>query len=185
SYLTQSRDLSSAAAGYAVSGYWLGLTLGRFLISPAAERAGLPPARMMYGCLAGAAALSAVAWMAPGPVSVSVALAGLGFCLGPVFPTMMAVTPRLARPGLVPTAIGVMNSGSVIGGSALPWLAGVIAQGSGMWTLLPYAIVLALLQVAIWRPLAARLTAPPACQSRLGGGASRRPGEPERRRRSA
>lgn len=182
SYLTQSRGLASAPAGYAVSGYWLGLTLGRFLISPAAGRLGLTPARMMYGCLAAAAAMSALTWMAPGPVPAGAALAGLGFFLGPVFPTMMSVTPRLARPGLVPTAIGVMNSGSVIGGAALPWLAGVIAQGSGMWTLLPYAIVLALVQVAIWRPLTARFT---DSQVRSEAGASQRPGEPGRRRRSA
>lgn len=185
SYLTQSRGLGSAAAGYAVSGYWLGLTVGRFVISPLAERAGLAAGRMLYGCLAGAAVASGLAWMAPGPATTSAALAVLGFFLGPVFPTMMAVTPRLARRGLVPTAIGVMNSGSVIGGAALPWLAGVIAQGSGMWTLLPYAIVLALVQVALWRPLAARLMLPAASRARSGDGASPRPGEPERPRRSA
>lgn len=184
SYLTQSRMLASAPAGYAVSGYWLGLALGRFLISPVAQRAGLGPARMLYGCLAGAAAMAAVAWAAPGPVTASVALAVLGFFLGPVFPTMMSVTPGLVRGELVPTAIGVMNAGSVIGGSALPWLAGVIAQGAGLWTLLPYAIVLAVVLAAIWRPLAVRLTRLPV-SPRSGERASLPPEEPEPRRRSA
>jgi fucose permease len=36
SYLVQARALPAALAGYTVSGYWLGLTVGRFLISPVA-----------------------------------------------------------------------------------------------------------------------------------------------------
>jgi fucose permease len=156
SYLTQARGLAGTLAGYAVSGYWLGLTAGRFLISPLAARAGMTTARMMYACLSGITAAAALAWLAPGAAAASAALVALGFFLGPVFPTTMSITPRLTTPGLVPTAIGVMNAGSVIGGSALPWLAGVIAQGAGIWTLLPYAIALAALQFAVWRPLAAR-----------------------------
>ncbi|HEY1699037.1 MAG TPA: MFS transporter [Trebonia sp.] len=157
SYLVQGRGLGGTLAGYSVSGYWLGLTAGRFLISPLAQWAGLTTTRMMYGCLAGITAASALAWLAPEAAAASAALVLLGFFLGPVFPTTMSVTPAFTAPELVPTAIGVMNAGSVIGGSALPWLAGVIGQEAGLWTLLPYAIVLALFQFAAWRPLAARI----------------------------
>ena len=48
SYLAQARGLSGALAGYSVSGYWLGLTVGRFLISPIAARIGATTASMMY-----------------------------------------------------------------------------------------------------------------------------------------
>jgi fucose permease len=50
-----------------------------------------------------------------------------------------------------------MNAASVIGGSALPWLAGTIAQNAGMTALLPFAAALALAQFAVWRPIARRL----------------------------
>jgi hypothetical protein len=36
-------------------------------------------------------------------------------------------------------------------------LAGTIAQSAGMRMLLPFTIVLALAQFAVWRPIAARL----------------------------
>jgi fucose permease len=161
SYLVQGRGLGGTIAGYAVSGYWLGLTAGRFLISPLAARAGLTTSRMMYACLTGITAAATLAWLAPDAAAASAALVVLGFFLGPVFPTTMAITPRLTTPELVPTAIGVMNAGSVIGGSALPWLAGVITQDTGIWTLLPFALALALLQFAAWRPLAARIRSAP------------------------
>jgi fucose permease len=86
----------------------------------------------------------------------------LGFFLGPVFPTTMAIAPRLTSARLAATAIGVMNAGSMVGGAALPWLAGAIGQSRGIWTLLPFTVTLALLQLAVWRSLAARIRAPRA-----------------------
>jgi fucose permease len=156
SYLVQTRALPDSLAGYTISGFWLGLTLGRFLISPIAARAGATTAAMIYACLAGISAAIVAAWVSPAVVAC-VAFGLLGFFLGPVFPTTMAVVPRLTRPRLVPTAIGVMNAGAVIGGSALPWLAGTLAQNAGMWVLLPFILTLSLAQFAVWRPIAARL----------------------------
>ncbi len=157
SYLVQARALPESIASYTISGYWLGLTLGRFLISPIAARVGATTARMIYACLAGVTAAAALAWLSPA-VLACVALGLLGFLLGPVFPTTMAVAPRLTQARLVPTAIGVMNAAAVGGGSALPWLAGAIAQSAGMWVLLPFALTLAIVQFAVWRPIAGRLS---------------------------
>jgi fucose permease len=157
SYLVQARGLTGTLAGYSVSGYWLGLTVGRFLISPVATRTGVTTVGMMYACLAGITAAATLAWLSPTAAAASAALVLLGFFLGPVFPTTMAIAPRLTTPRLAPAAIGVMNAGSVVGGAGLPWLAGVIAQGTGIWTLLPFTVALAVLQFAVWRPLAARI----------------------------
>jgi hypothetical protein len=70
----------------------------------------------------------------------------------------MAVVPYLTEPRLVPTAIGVMNGLSVAGSAGLPWLAGAVAQGAGVWTLMPFVMVLALLQLLIWWFLVARMS---------------------------
>jgi fucose permease len=158
SYLVQARALPESLASYTISGFWLGLTVGRFVISPIAARAGATTAAMMYACLAGITVAAALAWVSPTALAC-VALGLLGFFLGPVFPTTMAIAPQLTQGRLVPTAIGVQNAASTVGGSALPWLAGTIAQSSGMWVLLPFALVLAVAQFAVWRPIAGRLRA--------------------------
>jgi len=93
-------------------------------------------------------------------VLASLALIPLGFFLGPIFPTTMAIAPQLTAERLVPSAIGVMNAGSVVGGAALPWLAGALGQEVGIWTLLPFAVTLALLQFAVWWPIANRIRVP-------------------------
>ena len=161
SYLVQARAMPRGQAGYVLSGFWLGLTLGRFLIAPAAERLKASTAAMMYACLAGVTIAIVGTWLAPGPAAATAGLVLLGFFLGPVFPTTMVVVPRLAPEGLTATAIGVVNAGSVVGGSGLPWLAGTIAQWAGIGTLLPFVLGLAAVQLAIWRPIARRITRAP------------------------
>jgi hypothetical protein len=118
----QARSLPESLVGYMVSGYWLGLKLGRFLISTVAARLGATTVGMMYACLVDNTAAT-----------------------------------TLAR--LVPAGIGVMNAASEIGGSALLWLAGTIAQDARMTVLLlPFAVALALAQFAVWCPIALRLS---------------------------
>jgi fucose permease len=157
SYLTEERGHGDVLAGYTVSAYWLGLTVGRFVISPVATRFGMSAVGMMHSCMAGVAAATLIAWLVPGAAAATAGLALLGFFLGPIFPTTMAVAPDVTEPRLVPTAIGVMNAGSVAGGSALPWLAGATAQGIGAWTLMPFALVLAVVQWLVWWRMATRI----------------------------
>jgi fucose permease len=149
-FLVDGRGQGNLLAGYTVSGYWLGLALGRFLVSPVATRLGMTTTGITFVCLAGITASAMLAWLAPGVVVASVSFVLLGFWLGPVFPTTMAVAPQLTVSRLVSTAIGLLNGVSVIGGAVFPWLAGAIAQGIGVWTLPPFALTLALLQLVIW-----------------------------------
>jgi fucose permease len=160
-YLVEARGQSDLLAGYAVSGYWFGLTAGRFLLSPIVTRLGLTAVGLMNTCLVGVTITTALTWLLPGKAAVTAGLILLGFFLGPIFPTAMALAPRLSTAHLVPTSIGIMNAGSVVGGSAFPWLAGAIAQSTGVWTLLPFTLALSLLQHVIWRPMARRVSGPP------------------------
>jgi fucose permease len=161
-FLVDGHGQGALLAGYTVSGYWLGLTLGRFLISPLAIRVGLTEIGMTFACLAGVTVAAMLTWALPGVAMASVSFVLLGFCLGPIFPTTMAVAPRLTESRLVPTAIGVLNGVSVVGGAVFPWLAGAIAESAGVWTLPPFALALALALIFIWWLVAARMTAPAA-----------------------
>jgi fucose permease len=157
SFLVDGRGQPQLLAGYAVSGYWLGLTVGRFVISRAASRIGLGEAGMMYACLTGIVAAIGLIWLVSVPAAAGACFALLGFFLGPIFPTTMVITPRLTGERLVPTAIGFMNGVSVGGGCLLPWLAGTITQAEGLPTLVPFCAVLAGLLLMIWWRLAQRI----------------------------
>ena len=157
SFMVGHYGLRTVLAGYTISGYWLGLTVGRFVISPVARRYGMTAANMTMACLVGVAASAALTWMAPVAALASVGLVLLGFFLGPIFPTLMSLVPQLTSSRLVATAVGAINGFSVIGGAVFSWMAGAIAQGHGVSTLLPFAFALALLLLAIWWRLARQL----------------------------
>lgn len=150
SLLVGTRGFSPLVAGYAVSGLWLGLTAGRLLIGPIAARTRRTPTELAFVCLGGVVATTALVWLVPTSVTAICGLVLLGACLGPLFPTTMALTPSLTQARLVPTAIGIGNGISVLGGALIPWAAGAFAQGLGIWTLLPFCFVLSLGALSVW-----------------------------------
>jgi fucose permease len=160
SFLVGHFDQADLLAGYTISGFWLGLTVGRFVISPLGSRVGVTPSATSFGCLVGVALSAALIWASPISAVAAVGFVLLGFFLAPLFPTAMAMAPRLTDKRLVATAIGVMNGASVIGGSFFSWLSGAIAQGAGVWTLMPFALALALLLLMLWQRLVANLAVP-------------------------
>lgn len=158
-YLVEQQGLGTLGAGLVIGGFGIGLTLGRFLIQPLAERCGIGVAALMFALIAGALLSVLMPWLMPSHL-----LAGMGFCLlglslAPIYPLTVALIPRLVPERLVPGAIGVLISVSITGLSVLPWLAGVLAQVEGMWTLMPYMFVLLLVLLALWLYLARPVSA--------------------------
>lgn len=155
-FLTEDRGHGVVLAGWAVSGYWMGFTAGRFVLSRLAERFGVSVVTLIAGCVAGAIACSLAVWLIPGTAVPGLAL--LGFFLGPMYPTLIAVVPRLVPGRLVATAIGLLVGVSVGGGALFPWLAGAIAQRFGAWSLFPFSVALAAVVALSWRLIARRMT---------------------------
>ena len=162
-YLVDARSVSPLLAGYTASGYWLGLTAGRFLATPATTRLGLTSTRLLSVCMVGVTIAGTLLWAAPGTAGLaSLSFVPLGFFLGPIFPTTTAIVHQLTDAHLVPTAIGALGAAAVVGGAVFPWLAGTIIQLAGPWTLPPFALLLAAAQLALWRVLSRRIATAPA-----------------------
>jgi fucose permease len=159
-YLVEHTGQSARLASAGVSGFWLGLTAGRFVIGPLAERLRWSAAAMSERCLIGVLASGVLVWLAPGPAATG-ALVLLGFFLGPLFPTAMAIAPQLTSPERAAAAVGLMNGLSVIGGAGGPWLAGALVHGAGVGALAPYLLVLAGVQLVVWRAATARVRVTP------------------------
>jgi len=148
SLLTEERREAALLAGWIVSGYWLGLTLGRLLLGRLAARIG--NRRLIEGCLAGVVLGLAVVWLIPGSVGAAVGLGCTGFSLGPIFPTTIALMADRVPSRLLPSAIGFLASAASIGVAIFPWLAGNLAQQIGLWTLLPYVMVITAVMLGLW-----------------------------------
>jgi fucose permease len=83
----------------------------------------------------------------------------IGFSLGPIYPLSVAITPKLVPARLGPSTIGLLVSVSILGLAFFPWVAGILAQGVGIWSLLPYMLSLSVVMFCLWFRLARHLAA--------------------------
>src|SRR2546421_11027920 len=148
SFLTQERGGQILFSGWTVSGYWVGLTLGRLLLGRVAQRSG--NRRLIEACLSGVVVGMLLMWVVPQLPVAAFALFVTGFSLGPIFPTTIALMSDTLPSRILPSAIGFLASLVSMGGALLPWIAGNLAQHYGMWILLPYVIALTAIMLVLW-----------------------------------
>ncbi|MGW1989338.1 MFS transporter [Embleya sp. NPDC001921] len=111
---------TSTAAG-ATAGFWLAMTVGRFLVAPISLR--LSPQVVV---LAGCAAMTGFLFLAAVPVLAPYAYLGVGLAIAPIFPTGLAwLAARV--PGSASAAAWVIAA-SMIGGIAFPPLLGGVFE---------------------------------------------------------
>src|SRR5258708_38906798 len=104
-YLLENRHERDLLAGGIVSGYWLGLTLGRFILSNIAGRLRLGLSGLMYTCMGGIVLGILMIWLVPGVVASAVAFCLTGLSLGPIYPSTVALVPDIVPSRMVSTAI--------------------------------------------------------------------------------
>jgi len=149
-FLLENRHESDLLAGGIVSGYWLGLTLGRFILNNIAGRLRLGLSRLMYTCMGGIVLGILMIWLIPGVVASAVAFCLTGFSLGPIYPSTVALVPDIVPSRMVSSAIGFLVGLSILGVALFPWIAGTLAQYTGIWSLLPYSVGLTVIMLALW-----------------------------------
>jgi len=150
SFLVEGEHQQAFLSSLTVSGYWLGLTLGRFTLSNLTERLGMGNVGLVYSCMVGIIIGVLIIWLLPFEAAAAIGFCFIGFSLGPIYPTTVALMPNLVSSRLVPSAIGFLVSLSILGIAVFPWLAGILAQSTSTWSLLPFTIVLTALMLVFW-----------------------------------
>lgn len=148
SFLTVARLGPALFSAWVVSGYWCGLTLGRLTLANFVPRLGVR--RLITLCLGGVALGLLLAWFLPGIWGAALGFCVTGFCLGPLFPTIISLMSQLAPARLLPSAIGFLACLGSAGGAFFPSLAGGLVQHLGFWFLLPFALVLTVVMLGAW-----------------------------------
>lgn len=148
SFLINARNGDPASVGYVTSGFWGGITLGRFLLSQPAHLIG--EKRFVYGATAGAAAFQVLVWTVPNVIGNGVALAIVGLLLGPIYPCAAYIfSQNISRKDQV-SGMSVISAFGSSGGAVAPFTTGLMAQALGTFVLHPIAIFLFGVMVACW-----------------------------------
>ncbi|CAO3646764.1 unnamed protein product [Cunninghamella blakesleeana] len=116
--------------GKVVSGYWTGLAVGRLVLGWFTGRFGEKPMISLFTTIA--AILLIFTWIIPVLWVDCVCIVLVGFFIGPMFPSCVALASKVLPKKMHPTAIGFMSAFGAAGGSLFPFLLGQIAEFIGI-----------------------------------------------------
>ncbi|KAG0695917.1 MFS general substrate transporter [Suillus ampliporus] len=136
------------SSGYISTGFFGGLVVGRLAMLWVNEKIGERLAMFIYAVLA--IGLELIVWFVPSLVGDAVAVCVTGVLLGPMYPIVMnhagRVLPRWILTGAIGWIAGVGQAGSAL----VPFVAGALAQSSGIKSLQPLLVGIMGLMTALW-----------------------------------
>ncbi|BFZ64871.1 hypothetical protein YB2330_006024 [Saitoella coloradoensis] len=141
SYMLEQRHASASSSSWVATGFWAGLTAGRFALGYPTSIIGEKLAATAY--IAFAIALHLLFWLIPSKISSAVFVSLVGFFLGPLFPVAISLATKIIPRRSHIAAVGFCAAIGGAGGAAFPFIAGAIAGKKGVGSVV--AVVLALL----------------------------------------
>lgn len=148
SFLIDYRAGKPSQVGYVTSGFWAGITLGRFTLTHLASRIG--EKKFVTALTIGVILFQLMAWFIPNVVGGAVAVSFLGFLLGPAYPCATTVFARLLPAEVQMSAIAFVTTAGSSGGAVVPFTTGILAQAVGAWVLHPMCIGFFVVILGCW-----------------------------------
>lgn len=127
---TEGRGIAPTTAGFWVSVYWFGLTVGRLFGALAGWL--LPVPHLLRLSLCSIAFGAALIWTDLGDGLSFAGLALAGVASGPIFPSLVAATPARLGEAHRANAIGFQVAAAALGQALLPATIGIVAGRLGL-----------------------------------------------------
>lgn len=151
SYLIHFRDGEPSQVGNVTAGFWGGITLGRFVLPPLAQKIGLRTASVCL--IIGAAIFQSLVWAVPNVITNAVAESIVGFFLGPIYPLAVAVFFQLWPRNIQISSMSMVSSMGSSGGAFVPFITGLMAQRLTTVVLHPIALFSFAVMMVAWLSL--------------------------------
>jgi fucose permease len=148
SFLISERDGDPTKVGYVSAGFWGGITLGRFLLAPLSAK--YNQKMVIYALAVLAIAFQLLVWLVPNVIGDAVAVALVGFVLGPIAPCSISYFVKLLPRSIQTTSVSFISSAGSSGGAVAPFMTGLLAQSKGTWVLHPICVSLFVLMGSCW-----------------------------------
>ncbi|KAG8969874.1 hypothetical protein FRC03_000120 [Tulasnella sp. 419] len=150
-YLLKERSANPNTVGYVASGFWGGLALGRIILGHASPYIGLRKEKhLVHVYIAISLVMTVIIWFVPSFIGNAICAAFIGFLLGPIFPTSLALATKILPKEVHLTALSVMSSFAAIGSAVFPFIAGVLANAKGVVTLQPFMMGILGMMGCLW-----------------------------------
>lgn len=148
SYLIHNRNGDPSQVGNVTSGFWGGITVGRFFLTHFAHKMGERTAVVLL--IIGAAACQLLVWLVPNIIGDAVAESIVGLFLGPVYPCATGMFSMLLPRSIQISSLSVVTSMGSSGGALVPFITGLLAQKLGTVVLHPIVLISFASMIVAW-----------------------------------
>jgi fucose permease len=148
SYLIHYRKGDPSHVGNVTSGFWGGITVGRFVLTHFAHKIGEKFA--VIGLIIGAASFQLLVWFIPNIIGDAVAESIVGLFLGPVYPCATAIFAKLLPRNIQISSLSFVGSLGSSGGALVPFVTGILAQKLSTVVLHPVVLFSLAAMTAVW-----------------------------------
>ncbi|QHT66364.1 MFS transporter [Rhodocytophaga rosea] len=128
--LTKARNSTETSAGFWTSAYWGSLTAGRIFFGIILTKASVN--KVLLGSFIGLIVGTLSIAFNLVPIVTFVGIIITGFSLAPVFPSLIALTPKRVGASHAPNVVGFQISAAMTGGALLPAFAGLMIDIFGV-----------------------------------------------------
>ncbi|KAL1411114.1 hypothetical protein Q8F55_002064 [Vanrija albida] len=146
-YLVRERGAGDNA-GFVVTGFWGGMTVGRVILIPFTNKVGYQFSIYFYSLIA--IALEFVIWYTKSVVGNAICFAFVGFFMGPVYPVALIKLSEILDDDIRGGVMGMMGSMGGAGAAAVPFITGAISDKYGIWTLQPIGVAMIGAYIVLW-----------------------------------
>ncbi len=136
-FLVGARGLNPEKAARAITFYYVGITLGRFLSGVASNK--FTPHKIIAAGQFTTFAAAMLLLFGKNPILATIGLFLVGTGNGAIYPNMMYLTPENFGADISQSVMGIQLTGAYFGILATPLIFGVFAQKVGLW-LFPFFI---------------------------------------------
>lgn len=149
-FMLRVRHGAPFASGMTSTGFWLGVTVGRFVLGFVTGRLFKSERWAVATYLVCSVALELLFWLIPNFYVSSVMIGFLGFFLGPMFPAAIVAITKLLPKRLHVPAVGFAAAFGASGATVLPFAVGAIANAAGVKVLQPIILAALVLCLVVW-----------------------------------
>lgn len=150
-YLLRTRYAQPKSVGYVTSGFWAGITLGRFVWGYGNGFLTFTQRKhIIHSCIVLGLVLQVLVWIIKSNVQNSIATAFIGLFYGPIFPGVLGMVNDVLPGEVHMVAMALTNAFASLGGAVFPVVTGMVLSLKGASAFTFVTVPLAAFMAILW-----------------------------------
>ncbi|CAA7264719.1 unnamed protein product [Cyclocybe aegerita] len=157
-YLLQTRHANEKTVGYVTSGFWAGISVGRFIWGYCIPSLTFTQRKYtVHACIMVAVIMHLLVWFIKSNIQNAVSTSLIGVLYGPIFPACLSMANDILPEEVHMAAMALISSFGSLGGAIFPLKTGAILDAKGIQTLTYVTVPLAAAIACLWTLFPSRL----------------------------